>query len=403
MKRFWKGLLGLFLLAMFVAPAFGASENSPAKNHSGFLGKAGKAWYATYSDYYYLTGGTAFTVKFQGTPTANRTVTWPDKSGTVAMTTDVSTAASAWDDLTSPDAAKTHAMTTFAQTLTSTKTDGDMFNFQGLGAFGDVSVVRIEQKTGNATDGTVLEVVSADTDVDALLVTANSVDVIKVNGAGTLTLTGATGIIGATTITGAGSVSSTLTVAGATTLSSTLAVNGNATIGNNGGTVEINSSDWDISTTGAASGIASIAFDNSLVIYNTTVACNNACIKGLRAAPLTLVAAPGADKFVELVRVTLILNYGSEVLTESADNLVVQYNTSGTDITAAIEMTGFIDANADTIASIYPLTIPTLAAANAVNKAVELFNTGDGEFEGNASNDTTLSVRVAYRVHTAGL
>jgi len=85
MKRFWKGLLGLFLLAAFVAPAFGASNFLPAKNHSGYLGKAGKAWYATYSDYYYMTGGTAFTVKFTGTPTANRTITFPDASGTVAL------------------------------------------------------------------------------------------------------------------------------------------------------------------------------------------------------------------------------------------------------------------------------------------------------------------------------
>jgi hypothetical protein len=111
-------------------------------------------------------------------------------NGSGALTWASPGSTTAWDDLASPDAAKTHAMTTFAQTFTSTKTDGDMFNFQGLGAFGDVSVVRIEQKTGNATNGTVLEVVSADTDVDSLVVTANSIDALKVNGAGTVTVTG---------------------------------------------------------------------------------------------------------------------------------------------------------------------------------------------------------------------
>ena len=401
--KIFKKLMTLLLIAAFALPAFAATDLLPSKHHSGFLGKSGKAWYATYSDYFYLTGGTAFKIKFQGTPTADRTVTWPDKDGTVAMTTDVSTAAPAVNAVTGAEADTTIAFTAYQGTFTSTLTNKDMFTVQGLGAFGDVSVMRIEQKTGNATDGTVLEVVSADADVDALLVTANATSVVRVTGAGALAITGATGITGATTITGAATVSSTFQVAGATTLASTLAVNGNATIGDNSGTVAVNSSDWDISTAGAVSGIASIAFDNSAVIYNTTVACNNACIKGLRAAPLALVAAPGADKFVELVSAVLILNYGSEVLTESADNLVIQYNTSGTDITAAIETTGFMDSNADIIKVVLPSAAVDVTAANSINKAVELFNTGDGELAGNASNDTTLSIRVSYRVHTAGL
>jgi hypothetical protein len=124
-------------------------------------------------------------------PTAdgsNGQVLTTNGSGTWSFTNAGS--ATAWDDLASPDAAKTHAMTTYAQTFTSTKTNGDMFNFQGLGAFGDVSVLRVEQKTGNATDGTVLEVVSADTDVDPLIVTANSINALTVNGAGTVTVTG---------------------------------------------------------------------------------------------------------------------------------------------------------------------------------------------------------------------
>ena len=109
----------------------------------------------------------------------------------------------------------------------------DMFTIQGIGAFGDVSIVKIEQKTGLATDGTVLEVVSADTDVDALLVTANGVDVILVNGDGTLTLTGDTGLTGDLTITGGLSVSGTLGLdaIAATTATQTLTLDGNTTGG----------------------------------------------------------------------------------------------------------------------------------------------------------------------------
>ena len=688
MKIFTKFMMALLLVA-FAMPVFSATNLLPSKHHSGFLGKSGKAWYATYSDYFYLTGGTAFKIKFTGTPTADRTITFQDGSGTVAFTTDVSTAASAWDDLTSPDAAKTHAMTTYAQTFTSTKTDGDMFNFQGLGAFGDVSVMRIEQKTGNATDGTVLEVVSADADVDALLVTANATSVLQVTGAGAFNVTGDTTITGALSATtlyqsaiaaaasgnanlsidaaGTGTITvggtstgntnfngnvnignaatDTLTVtsivdsnltlddgttdspslilkdatdetatltktdgsvttfttaaagglsirtgnlwigngspgvaamngedfycegvsefdalatfdAGVTVTgaavnlndssnfgvnigtgsnngavvigggSSTLAIDtttwdvstagaftgvtgitgaageamtvtiasdgaaddltlsvtgandssvilnsagtgadaiklvasaggieataskadedqiklaaagtvaGNAinlvttdggivltaggaangdltmTVGDDAalnatGTVAITSSDWGISATGAATKMASIGFDSLSVLYQDTVALSNADIKALSGTKKELVAAPGAGYFVEVVSVVLILDYGSEVLTESADNLVVEYATSGDDITAAIEMTGFIDQSADTIMIVQPANpLAANAAADMANNAVQLFNTGDGEFGGNASNDTVMTVKIAYRIHPTGL
>jgi len=168
------------------------------------------------------------------------------------------------------------------------------------------------------------------------------------------------------------------------------------------GTAAITSSDWGISTAGAMTKIASVGFDNSAVIYNTTVACNNACIKGLRAAPLELVAAPGADKFIELKSAVLIMNYGTNVLTESSDDLVIEYET-GTDITAAIDSTNFLDQAGDILKIVEPSAAVVITAANAVNKNIRLFNTGDGELAGNAGNDTTLSIRVSYTVHTAGL
>ena len=151
-------------------------------------------------------------------------------------------------------------------------------------------------------------------------------------------------------------------------------------------------------TGGLSSGTAADSF-----IYTDTVACNNACIKGLRAGPKELVAAPGANKFIEFVNAVLILNYGANVLTESADNMVIEYATSGQDITAAIEATGFIDAAADQMAFVVPAGIATVAAANVSNKAIQLFNTGDGEYAGNAGNDTTMAIKVSYRIHVDGL
>jgi hypothetical protein len=133
------------------------------------------------------------------------------------------------------------------------------------------------------------------------------------------------------------------------------------------------------------------------------VELSNANIKALRGTKKELVASPGADKFLELVSALLILDYGSEALTESVDNMIIQYATSGVDASAAIESTGFIDSTADTIALVLPVGLTGVVATNMVNNALELFNTGDGEFAGNASNDTTMTVKITYRIHTAGL
>lgn len=154
-------------------------------------------------------------------PTADGTanqVLKTDGSGALAFTS--AGAATAFDDIGDPDAAGTIAMTTFAQTFTSTKTDGDMFNFQGLGNFGDVSVVKIESKTGNPTDGTVLEVVSHDANVDPFVVSAlNKASALIVGQDGNVSMSDNL------------SVGGTLAVTGNTTLTGTLTVNGAALSG----------------------------------------------------------------------------------------------------------------------------------------------------------------------------
>ena len=125
------------------------------------------------------------------------TLYFKDSAGTA--TNLLTAGATAWSDIGNPTVAKTVTFSTYATTLTSAKTNGDMFTIQGTGNFGDYAVLHVKQLTGNPTDGTILQVTSADTDADALKVTANSIDALKVNGAGTITLTGkvtgATGIV----------------------------------------------------------------------------------------------------------------------------------------------------------------------------------------------------------------
>ena len=168
------------------------------------------------------------------------------------------------------------------------------------------------------------------------------------------------------------------------------------------GTVAIDSADWDISADGAVTNIASLGFDSSSVIYHDTVELTNAQIKDLHDTPVSLVSAPGANKFLEFVSAILILDYGSNVLVEDADNLVIEYITSGADVTASIECTGFIDQAVDQMALINAAGIATDAASDIVNNGLQLYNPND-DFTGNAGADTTMTVKIAYRIHADGL
>jgi predicted RecA/RadA family phage recombinase len=144
------------------------------------------------------------------------------------------------------------------------------------------------------------------------------------------------------------------------------------------------------------------AVDATLIRY-ASVSLTNAEIKGLRAAPKTLVSAPGAGKVIEFVSAVLFLDYGTNVLTESADNLAVKYTDgSGAAVSQAIEATGFIDATADTMTNALAKIDTIVAKSASENKAIVLHNTGDGEYGGNAGVDTLMRVKVAYRVHTTG-
>jgi hypothetical protein len=130
----------------------------------------------------------------------------------------------------------------------------------------------------------------------------------------------------------------------------------------------------------------------------------NAEIKALRAAPKTLVAAPAGGKVLEFLSLWLFLDYGSNVLTESADNLAVKYEDgSGQAVSETIESTGFIDAAADTAMTAQQIATTAAFAKTACDgKALVLHNTGDGEIAGNAGADTVIRYKIAYRVHSAG-
>ena len=126
----------------------------------------------------------------------------------------------------------------------------------------------------------------------------------------------------------------------------------------------------------------------------------NSEIKDLADTPIELVAAQGANTLIEFVGAMLILDYGSNVLVESDDNLVIEYDGGdGAAVSQDIEMTNFIDQSADTITCAQPKVDAIDASADIVNKNLALFN-DSGDFTGNASSDTTMTILISYRVHT---
>lgn len=161
--------------------------------------------------------------------------------------------------------------------------------------------------------------------------------------------------------------------------------------------------DLQVTTGKLAANAATSGKLDPTTIQVVEVAITNAEIKALRATPKTLVAAPGAGKYLEFVSAQLFLDYGSNALTETADNLAIRYTDgSGAIVSQAIEATGFLDQTADTATNALPKIDAIVAKSGCENKALVLHNTGDGEYAGNAGADTVMRAKVAYRVWSTG-
>jgi len=383
MKKISRFLVSLFLVMLIALPAFSATNVMPSKNHAGLIGENSKAWSKAFVDYLYLKGNTAFYFLFTGIPSANRTYTLPDKSGTIAMTSDVSTAAPAINAVTGAAADTTIAFTAYQGTFTSTLTNKDMFTFQGLGAFGDVSVMKIEQKTGNATDGTVLEVVSADANVDPLVVSSSGQAGVLTVGQG-----GTVDIIGATTITGA------------------LSATGVAAFGDGTGTFSVNSSNWDVSTAGAFSGVASIAMTGDISFATS---------KGIKSSTTTAqtmaIEAYDVDAAVYVNSILLTngntpaVAVGSGVETVAVDSTTWDVSTAG--VFSGVTGLAFVTGEASTISlasngAADDLTI-SVTGANDASLILQSAGTGEDAVKINASaGGVDIDALAAKDINIAG-
>ena len=119
-------------------------------------------------------------------------------------------------------------------------------------------------------------------------------------------------------------------------------------------------------------------------------------IKQLGSNPFVLI--PGATGRVVnfFSHAWFKLSPGSEVFTESGDNLAIKYtDASGLQLSNTIEMTGFIDQNMMTFTNAICKADNIVLATNAAAQDIVIHNLGS-DFGGNISNDAILEIRTFY-------
>lgn len=152
-------------------------------------------------------------------------------------------------------------------------------------------------------------------------------------------------------------------------------------------------------TTGAASLNLDVA---SSFLAQTTITLTSAQVKALRATPITVVAAPGANKSIFLIAAQLKSIYGGTNAFTGPQNLALRYqNGSGTIISNTITGAGFLDQTANEYQIVGISASSTITAATVVeNQPLVIHNTGAAEITGNAAGDNTIKVTVTYAILT---
>ena len=176
MKRIFSTLMCLVLVLLFAMPV---DAGTPSRRPYGIRFQDEGADHGTPPDGFldlYVNGDTLYVITDAGTKTS------------------VMLSGTAWDDLAVPDANEALDMTTYSTTWDFGGTV-DMFVLEFTGAFGDVSGMLLEQKTGNPTDGTLFEMKLAvgETDPDFMSAKAGASEVFNLDAAGTITIAGTKG------------------------------------------------------------------------------------------------------------------------------------------------------------------------------------------------------------------
>lgn len=138
---------------------------------------------------------------------------------------------------------------------------------------------------------------------------------------------------------------------------------------------------------------------NGVKLYSDITTLTTAQINALQATPISLISAQGANTIIEIESIILTYDYATAAFTVAADeDLVVEY-ADGTDISASIETTGFLDQVDDEVRRYINNLSDAADLEASINQAIQIKNTGAGEI---ADGGGELDVRIFYRVYRTG-
>ena len=131
-------------------------------------------------------------------------------------------------------------------------------------------------------------------------------------------------------------------------------------------------------------------------IKEVTVEISLSELQNLAGTPKPLVAAPGANKYIQYLGGVLVLNFVATAMDDAAadGNLNIVEETSGTVRSLTVEADAFVDASATTLTTVKPLATDLKLVAN---KGLLLDNDG-AEFTIVGGGDSTMTVIIQYRI-----
>jgi len=138
--------------------------------------------------------------------------------------------------------------------------------------------------------------------------------------------------------------------------------------------------------------------DPAPVVKSILTTITTAQVLALNATPISLVAAPGAGKFLAFEGALLMLDYNSADYAGVAagEDLIISYTDGSGEEVARIETTGFIDSSADAIRWICQQgNLDAVSGVTPVANAALVISLLSGEI---TTGDSPLKVRTYYRV-----
>jgi hypothetical protein len=145
--------------------------------------------------------------------------------------------------------------------------------------------------------------------------------------------------------------------------------------------------------------------DAGAVTRYATVAVSSAEIKALNGAPKTLIAAQGANTFIEVLASIFKYNYGTATYVNGAGGAptyTIDFESAGVDltVTGGALLAAVLKGTASGI-GIFPNSASMVQASgtsNFINKAIQWRQTAAANRD-LATGDGTCDVRMIYRVH----